>query len=109
MIRKLVGFTTFFAAGVVAGHFGFPRLDVVHAQGRQPIVVTRLFTGPDNQTHSEEMELKFSEGAGIQAASLLPVKAAELHRNVPGGVSDWHVGPRRQYVIYSKRTRGAWR
>jgi hypothetical protein len=62
-------------------------------------MVTRLFTGPDNQTHAEEMELKFSEGSAIQAASLLPVKAAELHRNVPGGVSDWHPGPRHQYVI----------
>jgi quercetin dioxygenase-like cupin family protein len=45
------------------------------------------------------MELNFSDGPGIQAASLLPVKAAELHRAAPGGVSDWHRGPRRQYVI----------
>ena len=99
MIRKLLTCALVFAAGVVAGRWALPSAGVVHAQTRQPVMVTRLFTGPDNQTHAEEMELKFSEGAGIQAASLLRVKAAELHRNVPGGVSDWHVGPRRQYVI----------
>lgn len=99
MARTFLIFAIVFVAGAMVGHFGFPRAEVVHAQGRQPIMVTRLFTGPDNQTHSEETELKFSAGSGIQAASLLPVKAAELHRNVPGGVSDWHVGPRRQYVI----------
>ena len=100
MIRKLAVFAIVFAAGAVVGRVALPSaVDVVHAQTRKPVMVTRLFTGPDNQTHAEEMELKFAEGSGIQAASLLPVKAAELHRNVPGGVSDWHRAPRRQYVI----------
>jgi len=99
MIRKLAALAISFAAGAVVGHLAPPSIGVVHAQARKPVMVTRLFTGPDNQTHAQEIELKFSEGSGIQAASLLPVKAAELHRNVPGGVSDWHRGPRRQYVI----------
>ncbi len=103
MIRKLVTLVLTFAAGAVVGRLTLPyvapSIGVVHAQTRKPVMVTRLFTGPDNQTHAEEMELKFSQGSAIQAASLLPVKAAELHRNVPGGVSDWHRGPRRQYVI----------
>lgn len=99
MIRTLVTYTMIFASGAVVGRMALPFSEVVHAQARQPVMVTRLFTGPDNQTHAEETELKFSEGSGTQAASLLPVKAAELHRNVPGGISDWHRGPRRQYVI----------
>lgn len=103
MTRKLVTVALTFAAGAIVGRVVLPSvgpsIGVVHAQTRNPIIVTRLFTGSDNQTHAEETELKFSEGSGIQAASLLPVKAAELHRNVPGGVSDWHRGPRRQYVI----------
>lgn len=103
MIRKLAMLALTFAAGAVVGRvtlpYVAPSLGVVHAQARKPVIVTRLFTGPDNQTHTEEMELNFSDGPGIQAASLLPVKAAELHRAAPGGVSDWHRGPRRQYVI----------
>ena len=29
--------------------------DVLSAQTRKPVVVTRLYTGPDGQTHAEEI------------------------------------------------------
>ena len=58
--------------------------------------MTHLFTGPDNQSRAEEIEVKFSVA---NVFKMLPVTGAELHRGLPGSVADWHTAPRRQYVI----------
>ncbi len=62
------------------------------AQNSKPYVIHRLYTGPDGQTHVEEIQatngLKLNAGAG-----------AEVRRAPPGRVADWHTAPRRQYVI----------
>jgi len=71
----------------------------VMAQSHQRVVMTRLYTGPDNQTHAEDVELKFTPGNPNEVSKMLPVNGAELHRGAPGRVSDWHRGPRHQYVI----------
>ena len=59
--------------------------DVVGAQARKPIMMTRIYTGPDGLSHAEEIEMKAT--------------GAQFSRRPPGPASDWHVGPRRQYVI----------
>ena len=70
--------------------------DVVGAQTRKPIMVTRIFTGPDGQSHSEEVELKITNG---NASELIKATGVQFRRTPPGSFSDWHVGPRRQFVI----------
>ncbi len=65
----------------------------------KPVMMTRLFTGPDGQTHAEEMEAKFTAGGRNEVFKLLSTRGAELHRAAPGSVIDWHTAPRRQYVI----------
>jgi len=70
--------------------------DVVTAQGHKQVFVTRLYTGPDNQTHIEEVESNFST---TNVAQLMKITGAEIHRTAPGTVNDWHNAPRRQYVI----------
>ena len=72
--------------------------DVVVAQTHKPVFITRLYTGPDGQTHAEDIEAKFA-GGPVEIAKMETVTGAELHRTPPGRVADWHVGPRRQYVI----------
>ena len=72
--------------------------DVVVAQTHKPVFMTRLYTGPDGQTHAEDIEAKFA-GGPVEIAKMGTVTGAELHRTPPGRVADWHVGPRRQYVI----------
>lgn len=64
-----------------------------------PVVVTRLYTGTDGQTHAEEVELKLTKSGNTDGAGLLPVTGAEVHRHPAGSFSDWHQSPRRQYVI----------
>ena len=73
--------------------------DVVIAQTRKPVVMTRLFTGPDGQTHAEEVELKLTGDPLNEVSEMFKVTGAEIHRAPAGRVNDWHVAPRRQLVI----------
>jgi len=69
------------------------------APKHKPLMMTRLYTGPDGQTHFEETEAKFTVGGNNEVFKLLSITGAELHRAAPGTVIDWHTAPRRQYVI----------
>lgn len=109
MTRKILILFCTFVAGAVVGQLVIPTgtslgerfrsAGVVLAQTQKPVTVTRLYTGPDNLTHSEEIELKFTPGKPAEVAKLLQVTGAELHRTAGGSVDDWHRAPRRQYVI----------
>ena len=68
-------------------------------QAHKRVFVTRLYTGPDGQTHAEEVEAKFTPGDGNDIFKLMRISGAELHRAPAGRVTDWHTAPRRQYVI----------
>jgi hypothetical protein len=99
MIRKMLALLFAFAVGAVVGHVatpsGSPLVGVALAQSHKPVMMTRLFTGPDNLTHSEEVPIDFPGGV----SKLLPITSGELHLASPGNVIDWHRAPRRQYVI----------
>jgi len=82
-----------YVAGLATGR------DVASAQARKTVFVTRMFTGADNQTHTEEVEAKFAPTGGRDVAQLLKITGAELHRAKAGTVQDWHPAPQRQYVI----------
>ena len=92
-----------FAVGAIVGHIatpsatpaGTPSVGMALAQSHKPGFMTRLFTGPDNLTHSEEVAIDFPGGV----SKLLPIASGELHLAAPGNVIDWHRAPRRQYVI----------
>ena len=70
--------------------------DVASAQARnKPITMTRLYTGADGMTHSEEIPMMLT----ANGTSTIKATSAEFSRRPPGPASDWHVGPRRQFVI----------
>jgi len=74
--------------------------DVVVAQQRTRIVVTRIFTGPDGQTHAEEIELKLAPGGGsTELSEMAMATGVQFRRQAPNYFEDWHTAPRRQYVI----------
>jgi hypothetical protein len=73
--------------------------DTAAAQKHKPVMITHIYTGPDGQTHADEIEAKFLPGGGNDVYKLMANSGAELHRAPPGRVSDWHTAPRRQYVI----------
>jgi hypothetical protein len=70
--------------------------DVVGAQTRKPIMATRIHTGPDGQSHSEEIELKITNGNN---SDMIRATGVQFRRQPPGYFNDWHVGPRRQLII----------
>jgi hypothetical protein len=73
--------------------------DVVVAQTRKPVTITRLYTGPDGLTHADEVEVKLTQSGTTEVSEMLKVTGAEIHRAPAGRVNDWHTAPRRQYVI----------
>jgi hypothetical protein len=107
MTRRKLAFVLMFVAGVIVGHvvthvtdMHLAQRGVVLAQAtHKPVMITHLFTGPDNQTHAEEVELKFIPGSPAEVSKMMPTTGAELHRTAGGSVDDWHRAPRRQYVI----------
>ncbi len=56
----------------------------------------RIYTGPDNQSHFEDLEIP---PPGVEATELQAVKGISFARRPAGNVMDWHHAPRRQYVI----------
>ena len=69
------------------------------AQKRKAVMMTRLYTGPDGQTHAEEMETAITTSSPNEVLKLMAITGAELRRASAGTVQDWHTAPRRQYVI----------
>jgi quercetin dioxygenase-like cupin family protein len=70
--------------------------DVVGAQGRTAIMVTRIFTGPDGLSHAEEIEMPRTAAGTYE---MLKVTGVQFSSRAPSTDGDWHTGPRRQYVI----------
>jgi len=74
--------------------------DVAAAQKRTPITVTRIFTGPDNQTHAEEITVKMMPGGRSgELSEMLKATGLQFRRTPPNYFVDWHPAPQRQYVI----------
>ena len=69
--------------------------DVVVAQTRKPIMMTRIYTGPDGLSHAEDIEMKLNGNA----TEMIKATGVEFSRRAPGSTNEWHTGPRRQFVI----------
>ena len=70
--------------------------DVVAAQSPKPLMMTRIYTGSDGLSHAEEVPMKLTDGG---VSDMIKTTGAQFSRRPPGPASDWHVGPRRQFVI----------
>src|SRR5688500_3454034 len=87
--------------GCILGAWSLPAdHDVVVAEQRTGIAATRIFTGPDGQTHAEEIELKLAPGGGsTEVSEMVMATGAQFRRQASNYFEDWHTAPRRQYVI----------
>jgi hypothetical protein len=70
--------------------------DIVMAQSPKPIMMTRIYTGTDGLSHAEEVPMTLTAGG---VSDMIKASDAQFSRRAPGPASDWHVGPRRQFVI----------
>lgn len=82
---------------------------VAVAQDRKPVVITRIFTGPDGLAHAEDIELnrnargvtEMFKATGAQFSVRPPTPGAKPDTTAaaPSDAPGWHTGPARQFVI----------
>lgn len=74
--------------------------EVIVAQQPAGILVTRIFTGPDGQTHAEEINMKLARGdQSTEVSEMMKAKGVQFRRQSLHYFEDWHTAPRKQYVI----------
>ena len=59
------------------------------------MLITRIYTGADGQSHIEEMDTD----AFPNPASLTAIESIRFRVQPPGQFSDWHTESRRNYII----------
>jgi hypothetical protein len=93
-----------FVAGIVLGWTSRDSA-FAQAQRRTPMVMTRIFTGPDGQARTEPIEMLLTPSATApttgtrEASQSVAVTQLTAVRTSPGYVEDWHPVGRRQYVV----------
>jgi hypothetical protein len=91
-------------SAALAGCFGLGWwAHLLTAQRHTSVSVTRLYTGPDGETHAEEItDVRLAPDAarsGLEASDVIKVKSLQFARTSPGWVRDWHVAERHQYIV----------
>ena len=74
----------------------------IPGQQRSPIIITRLYTGPDGQTHEDTTEIRLTPSKMYSEAEVsepVRVSQAQFFRLPKGKVQDWHNPAYRQYVV----------
>jgi hypothetical protein len=71
------------------------------AQPRPSIHITRIYTGPDGQSHAEELDPKLGppDALGLEHSDAVKVTSANFVRFAPSFFEDWHHAHARRYVI----------
>lgn len=74
--------------------------ETIVAQGRTPITVTRIYTGPDGKTKAEEYEIPLKpQNRGTDLSPTVAVTSLQFRRTNQDYYLDWHPATRRQYVV----------
>ena len=60
--------------------------------------VVRIFTGPDGQSHFEDLDVPETRTSRYSLTDVLPA-AQVAFREAPTGDIDYHIAPRRQFVV----------
>lgn len=62
--------------------------------------ITRLYTGPDNESHFEDIEIELEKAGEIgELSEKVDATGIIFRRTGPDYDYDWHNAPQRQYII----------
>ena len=61
--------------------------------------VVRIYTGDDNQTHFEDVDLPYAPGGESETTPPRAASQAKFNRYPADYALDWHTAPQRQYVV----------
>jgi len=82
------------------GAFTFRSNDGYADQGGRTMKVVRIYTGPDNKSHFEDLEIPLRDGGKVGFVSELRKATGLVFRETTGDYNyDFHTAPRRQYVV----------
>ena len=88
---------------VVAGALGaftFRSNDISAEQEGGTMRVVRLYTGPDNKSHFEDIQIPLKDAGKVGFISELYKATGVVFRETTGDYNyDFHPAPRRQYVV----------
>lgn len=94
-IERLATIAALVSVSFAAGRISAGR-DLALAQTRKPITMTRIYAGPDGQSHAEDVEMKLTD-RGIADFAATAAQFSSRPAGPPN--TNWHTGPRRQFVI----------
>jgi len=84
----------------LGGWFGFWSNESYAEQGGQTMKVVRLYTGADNKSHFEDLQIPLKDGGKVGFVSELTKATGVVFRETTGDYDyDFHTAPRRQYVV----------
>lgn len=64
------------------------------------MTITRLYTGSDNESHFEEVEIELNDAGDIgELSEKVNATGIIFRRTGPDYNYDWHNAPQRQYII----------
>ena len=88
---------------IVSGFWGAFTLrsqDTLASQSGRTMTVVRLYTGADNKSHFEDLEIPLKDGGKVGFVSDLSKATGLVFRETTGDYNyDFHTAPRRQYVV----------
>lgn len=62
--------------------------------------ITRLYTGPDNESHFEDLEIELQDAGDIgELSEKVNATGIIFRKTNPDYNYDWHNAPQRQYII----------
>lgn len=61
--------------------------------------VTRIYTGEDNRSHFEDLDIPLERAAYESESTLILASGVSFRENLVGDSLDFHNAPRRQFVI----------
>lgn len=65
---------------------------------KRPVMATRLYTGPDGQSHIDQLPIVL-QGAPVAESTPLKMSDAYVVRAAPGMFESWHNADKKRYIV----------
>lgn len=96
----LIGAVPVIALGGIWGGIAFHQSEIFANTGGRTMKVVRVYTGSDNKSHFEDVEVPLKDGGKAGFMSELMKTTGVVFRETDGNYNfDFHNAPRRQYVV----------
>ncbi len=63
------------------------------------MIISRIYTGDDEQSHFEEIDVSMEDASWGQMSALLQTEGMRFRQTPSSGAMDFHNAPRRQFLV----------